>query len=165
MRHIWFKKYAPEQNIVDGASDPGGKPGSHSKEYKVMKEELSRLLWKRAVEVLPLFGATNLPTSLDEVDYHELGTPLTFAHYYRKEEGSFYGLDHDVNRFSPRNYFEVLRPEIREIPALYLTGQDVTTCGFGGALVGGVLTAGKVLGAKNPFSLIDDIKEAHGDEM
>ena len=126
------------------------------------KEELRRLVWTRAVEVLSLssFGATNLPTSLDEVDYHELGTPLTFAHYYWKEEGDLCGLDHDVNRFSPRNYFEVLRPEIKEIPALYLTGQDVTSCGFGGALVGGVLTAGKILGVKNPFSLVHDIKEA-----
>ena len=38
-------------------------------------------------------------------------------------------------------------------------------CYFEGALVSGVLTAGNVIGAKNPFSLIDDIKETRGNNM
>ena len=155
----WFEEYAPNYHPLEGASDPGGKPGSHGEEYKELKLKLSRLVWSRVVEVLNSMGATNLPESLDDVDYSEVGTPLTFAHFYFRDKGGFYGLDHDVHRFSPRNYYEVLRPLISEVPGLYLTGQDVTTCGIGGALSGGVLAAGSVLGAANPFSLYDDIEK------
>mmetsp|Transcript_1112 Transcript_1112/g.1919 ORF Transcript_1112/g.1919 Transcript_1112/m.1919 type:complete len:314 (+) Transcript_1112:1102-2043(+) len=159
----WFKKFAPnhDENLLAesmGASDPGGRPGSHGLLYKEAKEELSRMIWSRTVDILSSFGATNLPQTLDDVDYHELGTPLTYAHYYWKEGGAFYGLDHDLARFAPRNFYEVLRPEVREVPGLYLTGQDISSCGFGGAMVGGVLCAGKVLGAKNPFSVLKEIE-------
>ena len=156
----WFEEYTPDHHpLSEGASDPGGKPGSHGKQYEELKLKLSRLIWYRVVEVLTSMGATNLPESLDDADYFEVGTPLTFAHFYFRDNGGFYGLDHDVQRFSPRNYYEVLRPLISEVPGLYLTGQDVTTCGIGGALSGGVLAAGSVLGAANPFSLYDDIEE------
>ena len=162
----WFEQFAPnhDENLSAesmGASDPGGIPGSHGLLYKEAKEELSRMIWSRTVDILSSFGATNLPQTLDGVDYHELGTPLTYAHYYWKEGGAFYGLDHDLARFAPRNFYEVLRPEVREVPGLYLTGQDISSCGFGGAMVGGVLCAGKILGAKNPFSVLEEIEANH----
>ena len=40
--------------------------------------------------------------------------------------------------------FSKLRPDT-EIPGLYLSGQDVLTCGFGGAMFGGVISAGVML--------------------
>ena len=162
----WFEEYAPtnddkvERINSDGTADPGGRPGSHGQKYKQRKEELSQLIWQRVVEMLEAEGASNLPQTLDGTDYHELGTPLTFAHFYRREKGGFYGLDHDLSRFTTHNFCEVLRPEIQEIPGLYFTGQDISICGFGGALAGGVMSAGKILGLKNPFSIIDEINES-----
>ena len=38
-----------------------------------------------------------------------------------------------------------LRPET-DVPGLYLTGQDILSCGFTGALWGGLLCAQQVLG-------------------
>ena len=38
-----------------------------------------------------------------------------------------------------------LKPRTR-VPGLYLTGQDVATCGVAGALMGGVVCASNVLG-------------------
>ena len=52
-------------------------------------------------------------------------------------------MDHDVNRFSLEAMAD-LRPDFG-IPGLYITGQDVFTCGFNGALFGGVLCASAIL--------------------
>ena len=46
-------------------------------------------------------------------------------------------------RFSPEMIVE-LRPEIG-VPGLFLTGQDVMSCGFAGAMYGGLLCASVVL--------------------
>lgn len=95
-----------------------------------------------------------LPTSLNEVDFCEVGTPLTFAHYYNSERGAFYGLDNDMKRFEPKAFFLRLRSEVPEVKGLYLTGQDVTMDSLGGAMIGGLLCARKVLGVMNPTSLV-----------
>ena len=105
------------------------------------------------VEILEPTGA-KLPKTLDEVDFVECATPLSFAHYYSSEKGAFYGLDHDLNRFKPATFYLRLRPEIPEVPGLFLAGQDIATCGVGGALIGGLLCAQKVLGVRNPMSLL-----------
>lgn len=165
----WFEALAPGSGGPDGdkslgTMDPGGKPGSHGQTYKEAKRAMSDLIWSRVVEVLSSSGAVNLPKTLDAVDHHELGTPLTYAHFYRREKGAFYGLDHNMNRFEPRVMFERLRPEVEEIPGLFLTGQDVSTCGFGGALVGGVMCASKVLNRPNPFSIVGDIHAARAEK-
>lgn len=67
------------------------------------------LLSNKVVEVLNGRMGATLPTSLDQVDYYEVGSPLTFAHYYNSEQGAFYGLDNDMKRFEPRNFFLRLR--------------------------------------------------------
>ena len=95
-----------------------------------------------------------LPNTLDDVDFYEIGSPLTFAYYYNSERGAFYGLDNNLKRFEPKTFFLRLRPEVPEVPGLYLTGQDVFTDGFGPSMVSGMLCAGKVLGVKNPASLV-----------
>lgn len=96
-----------------------------------------------------------LPTSLDQVDFYEIGSPLTFAHYYNSERGAFYGLDNDMKRFDPNTFFLRLRPEVPEVKGLYLTGQDVMMDSLGGAMIGGLLCARKVLGVINPTSLLN----------
>ena len=70
-------------------------------------------------------------------------TPLSTAWFCRYPTGEIYGLDHDPNRFQQ----DWLRPKTR-IPGLYLTGQDVLTCGVVGALVAGLATTLAVTGRK-----------------
>jgi len=108
---------------------------------------------KQAIQVLGAAGA-NLPSTLDDVDVLEVGTPLSFAHYLRSESGAVYGLDHDLNRFEPRNFYLRLRPYVPEVPGLYLTGQDMVADSLVGAMSGGLLCAQKVLGVVDPMTLI-----------
>lgn len=110
-------------------------------------------MWARVVEVLGAAGA-NLPKNLDEVDHFEVGSPVTFKHYYESEKGAFYGLDHDVHRFEAKNFYLRLRSEIPEVPGLFMTGQDITGDGLVNAMGGGLICAQKVLGVTNPFSLL-----------
>ena len=57
------------------------------------------------------------------------------------DNGEIYGLEHAPARFAESR----LRPRTG-IPGLWLTGQDVTTCGIGAALFSGALTASAILG-------------------
>ena len=59
------------------------------------------------------------------------------------EHGELYGLDHDPDRFRQ----QWLRPKTR-IPGLWLTGQDVMSCGVTGAMMGGMASATTVVGAR-----------------
>jgi hypothetical protein len=93
------------------------------------------------------------------VDHYQVATPLTFAHFIKSEHGAFYGLDHGMKRFEPKTFFLRLRPEVPEVPGLYLTGQDIVTIGFECALLGGVLCASKVLGVFNPKAFVKRSKE------
>lgn len=139
----WFEKFANFDK----------KTRSHGADYDSAKEIIASKMWERVVEVLGPTGA-KLPKTLDEVDHFEVGTPLTFSHYYHSQRGAFYGLDHDLKRFEPKTFFLRLRPEVPEIPGLYLTGQDISVSSMCGAMVGGLLCAQKVLGVLNPLSLI-----------
>uniref|UniRef100_A0A6V2ACP5 Amine oxidase domain-containing protein n=1 Tax=Ditylum brightwellii TaxID=49249 RepID=A0A6V2ACP5_9STRA len=83
-----------------------------------------------------------------------MGTPLSYAHFLNADGGSFYALDHDRQRFFPKNFYLRLRPEIPEVPGLYLTGSDAMTLGFVGAMAGGLICAQQVLGIHNPMTLL-----------
>lgn len=109
---------------------------------------------RQVVQTLNTEMGARLPDSLDDVDFYEIGSPLTFAHYYNAKEGAFYGLDNDMKRFEPRTFFLRLRPEVPEVNGLYLSGQDVICDGLGPSMLGGLLCARKVLGITNPTSLV-----------
>lgn len=66
-----------------------------------------------------------------------------------------YGADHDLSRFTPEATLN-LRPET-PIAGLYLSGQDVFTCGFAGATFGGLLCAGAVLN-RNVYADLQALK-------
>lgn len=57
--------------------------------------------------------------------------------------GEMYGVDHDLKRFTPEGTV-ALRADTA-IPGLYMSGQDVFTCGFAGATFGGLICASAVL--------------------
>jgi all-trans-retinol 13,14-reductase len=104
-----------------------------SDEYEALKQRFT----ERLLDVLYKY----VPGVRGRVDHCELSTPLstrTFTNYAR---GEIYGLNHSPERFRARS----LRPGT-PIRGLYLTGQDVCTCGVAGAMFGGLLTASAILG-------------------
>ena len=78
-----------------------------------------------------------------KIDYYELSTPLSTDYFCRYNEGEIYGLDHTPSRFEQ----DWLKPKT-QIPGLYLTGQDIMTCGVAGAMIGGLITTVSLSGWK-----------------
>ena len=84
-----------------------------------------------------------LPQLRGKVDYFEVSTPLSTNWFGGYQRGELYGLDHDPSRFQQ----DWLSPRTR-IKGLWLTGQDVLTCGIVGAMMGGILTSVAVAGMR-----------------
>lgn len=85
--------------------------------------------------------------------FWEVGTPVTNKYYLNAVGGVAYGLDANLSRFSPLATVE-LRPTT-PIPGLYMTGQDVLSCGIAGALNGGLLCAAEILGRNLLMDMIE----------
>lgn len=117
----WFQKWE------------GTRWKNRGEEYEEFKEMLSGRLLEKLYEVEP--------QTEGHVDHHELSTPLSTRHFANYQTGEIYGLAHTPERFEQ----EYLRPHT-PVDNLYMTGQDVATCGVGGALVASMLTVGAVLG-------------------
>ncbi|MCA9735287.1 NAD(P)/FAD-dependent oxidoreductase [candidate division KSB1 bacterium] len=111
-------------------------------EYLKTKEQMTERLLEQAFSVLPHLRG--------KVDYLEASTPLTTKHFSGYEFGELYGLNHNPVRMRQK----WLRPQTA-VKNLYLTGQDITTAGIGGALMAGVLTASAIL----KRNVIDDVVE------
>ena len=77
------------------------------------------------------------------VQYAELGTPLSVQHFTAQPAGAVYGLPSSPERYAVMCDAGVATP----IEGLLLTGSDVATHGIVGAMLGGAVTAGHVLGA------------------
>lgn len=82
-----------------------------------------------------------LPQLRGRVVHSELSTPLSTRHFCNWPAGELYGLEHTPERFAQ----DWLRPRTR-IPGLWLTGQDVLSCGVVGAMMAGCLSAIAVRG-------------------
>jgi phytoene dehydrogenase-like protein len=121
--HSWFEHWADK---------PWGKRGE---DYEALKERLSQRLLRKLYEKLPQLEG--------KVDYYELSTSLSTDHFCRYRHGEIYGIDHTPGRFEQ----DWLKPRT-EIPGLWLTGQDILSCGVVGAMVGGLLTAIQLGGFK-----------------
>lgn len=74
------------------------------------------------------------------IEWAEVSTPLSTAHFSGYPSGEIYGLEHTPERFAQK----WLRPRTF-LNGLYLTGQDIITCGVAGALISGVVTASAIL--------------------
>jgi len=81
------------------------------------------------------------PKCKNKVLYSSTSTSESVKYYLGSYEGECYGLDATTERFK----FNELKPETN-VPNLYLTGQDIVTSGFAGAMTAGVLTASSILG-------------------
>ncbi len=106
--------------------------GKRGEAYEAYKTRLS----ERLLEAL--YG--QLPHVRGKIDYFELSTPLSTRHFANYERGEIYGLEHTPKRFAER----FLKPKT-PIENLYLTGQDIISCGVAGAMAAGYLTASVIL--------------------
>ena len=101
-------------------------------DYEALKTGLAQ----RLLEIL----YHRVPSTRGHVAVAELSTPLSTQHFAGYARGETYGLAHTPARFRSR----LLRPRT-PVPGLYLTGQDVVTCGVTGALMAGFITASAIL--------------------
>ncbi len=101
-------------------------------EYEALKASLAERMLDQFDRILP--GVR------EQIDYLEISTPLSTRHFAGYQRGEIYGLDHSPARFLDRS----LRPRTA-VPGLYLTGQDVASCGVVGAMAGGYLAGSAML--------------------
>ncbi|KAK3084149.1 hypothetical protein FSP39_009012 [Pinctada imbricata] len=104
-------------------------------DYERYKQQISHQIWEQTCQLYPQLQ--------DKVEYMDLGTPVSNRYYLGFQQGEMYGLDHAMQRFLPEAATE-LRAKT-DIPGLFLTGQDIMTCGLTGALYGGLFCAGEIL--------------------
>lgn len=115
---------------------PWGKRGD---DYEALKEAYAQ----RMLDVL----YEKVPQIKGKIDYYEVSTPLSTNYFCAYQHGEVYGLNHDTERFA-QSWLQVQT----KIPGLYLTGQDVLSCGVVGAMMAGCMTSIKILGV-NGFKL------------
>ncbi|GIV34587.1 MAG: phytoene dehydrogenase [Chitinophagales bacterium] len=117
----WFQKWE------------GTRWNKRGSDYEALKEKLIKRLLEHLFNVEPQVKG--------KIEHAELSTPLSTANFVNYARGEIYGLAHTPRRFQ----CSFLRPRT-PIKNLLLTGQDITTCGIGGAMMAGVLTASALLG-------------------
>jgi all-trans-retinol 13,14-reductase len=99
-------------------------------------EALKARFTQRILDVL----FEKVPQLRGKIDVAELSTPVTTRHFANHDRGELYGLDH-----TPARYALPLRAQT-PVKGLFLTGQDLVTCGVSGALFGGLITATAIAG-------------------
>lgn len=130
----WFKRFEKTQLKKRGD------------DYEELKKTIGDQMVEQACQLFPQIR--------NHIDYVDIGSPMTQKHYLAQHHGEIYGLDHSKDRLGPMN-IALLRPKT-DIPGLFLTGQDILSCGFTGALMGGLLCSGAVLG-RNTFGDLEAI--------
>lgn len=118
--------------------------GKRGDDYDTFKAELGDRLMQYLYEKLPQLKG--------KVDYYEVSTPLSTEYFCAYQYGELYGLDHDSVRLQqtwlgPRTRFK----------GLWLTGQDVLTCGVTGAMMAGLLTTSAMIGMRKSGTLLKKI--------
>jgi phytoene dehydrogenase-like protein len=102
----------------------GRRPG----DYAALKERIQSTLLAQFTSYFPALASM--------VVWHELSTPLSTQAFTGAQQGAIYGLE-----TSPRRFLSASLHAKTPIPGLFLTGQDVTSPGVTGAMMGGVLAA------------------------
>jgi all-trans-retinol 13,14-reductase len=128
----WFEKWR------------GSTWGKRGEEYEAFKEQLCQRLMKQLYDRVPQLDG--------KVDYYEISTPLSTDWFAGYQRGELYGLEHSVERLQQK----WLGPRTR-IPGLWLTGQDVLTCGVTGAMMAGMLTTTSIVGMRKMTPLMKTI--------
>ncbi|KAF6730019.1 All-trans-retinol 13,14-reductase [Oryzias melastigma] len=89
------------------------------------------------------WACTLFPKIKDKLVFQDVATPLTNTHYLGSQRGAMYSAEHNLERF----HAEAVVKNRCSTPVknLYISGQDVFSCGIAGALHGGLLCASTVL--------------------
>jgi len=89
-------------------------------------------------------GITLLKKLYPQLEGHivhaEVSTPVSTRKFSNYKQGEIYGVTHAPERYTTKN----LKPRT-SIKGLYLTGQDITLVGVGGAMASGILTATTII--------------------
>lgn len=117
----WFEKWNGKRWMKRG------------EDYNVFKQQLSDKLLDALYKIHPELRG--------KIDYYELSTPLSTKHFANYQFGELYGMDHDTERYE-QTFLKARTP----LKNFYLTGQDIVSCGVGGALFSGLLTASAITG-------------------
>ena len=99
-------------------------------DYRRIKNEIS-------LKILDTILYEYFPQTKGKVTNYDGATPLTSKFYLNSQCGESYGLE--MNKYRAVSSYNI-RPRT-SIKNFYLTGQDICTLGFTGALMSGVLTA------------------------
>ncbi len=118
--------------------------GKRGEDYEALKADLSERLLRHLYDKLPQLEG--------RIDYHELSTPLSTEWFSAYKHGELYGLDHTPERLQQ----DWLTPKTK-IDGLWLTGQDILTCGVTGAMMSGMLTVTSMLGMRKISPLMKRI--------
>lgn len=122
-----YKPFEPWQN------KPWKKRGE---DYEELKDQIA--------EKLIAFVEKRYPGFRDMIDYIEVSTPLTNEHFTSHAKGAIYGFPPVIDRFkSDKAPWCNVRTPVKN---LLLTGADVSSPGVTGAMMGGVVASGIVLG-------------------
>ncbi|XP_019825900.2 all-trans-retinol 13,14-reductase isoform X2 [Bos indicus] len=119
----WFKEWRDEPQ------------GKRSSAYENLKSSF--------VEAAVSVFLKQFPHLEGKVDSVTGGSPLSVQFYLAAPQGACYGADHDLGRLHPGAMASIRAQS--PIPNLYLTGQDVLTCGLTGALQGALLCSSAIL--------------------
>jgi all-trans-retinol 13,14-reductase len=118
--------------------------GKRGEDYDNLKAQLGERLMEHLYNKVPQIRG--------QVDYFEVSTPLSTDWFGGYHHGELYGLAHTPERMQQK----WLRPQTR-IPGLWLTGQDVLTCGVTGAMMAGMLTTMSMVGTRKMAPLMKQI--------
>ncbi len=132
---------APYEIFAPWAGRTWGKRGD---DYEALKQSCGERLLEHLYDKVPQVRG--------RLDYWEVSTPLSMQWFCGWERGELYGLDHDPGRMRQR----WLRPKTR-VPGLWLTGQDIMSCGVSGAMMGGLASATAVAGARRMMPVMKRI--------
>jgi all-trans-retinol 13,14-reductase len=138
----WFKKW--QDKTVKKRGD----------NYEEIKNSIGHQMIEQTCQLFPQLK--------DCIDFVDIGSPVSNTHYIAQPYGEIYGLDHSLERFDPLTVAK-LRPKT-DINGLFLTGQDIFSAGFTGALFGGLLCAQQVLGRNVMTDLIKLNKKLRTDK-
>ncbi|XP_078080088.1 all-trans-retinol 13,14-reductase-like [Mustelus asterias] len=122
-RFEWFEEWKDERVKKRG------------EDYENFKMGIAKSLTDQIIEYFPQLK--------DRMEFIRVGSPLTNQHYIGASRGEMYGISHDVSRFAPEAIASIRAKT--PVKNLYLTGQDIFSCGFIGATFGGLICGSAVL--------------------
>ena len=128
----WFEKWRDETW------------GQRGDDYEALKEKFGERLMQILYE--------KVPQAKGKVDYWEVSTPLSTNWFGGYQRGELYGLAHTGERLEQ----DWLRPKT-SIPGLWMTGQDILTCGVTGAMMAGMITTMALVGPRKMGPLMKQI--------